>query len=134
MGRVLGVVAGCSLHAGVAARLDQRQILGRLCRYISRPAISEKRSSLTPNGNVRWQLKTPYGDGTMHVIFKPLDFVAGLAALVPPPGVDLTRFHGVFAPNSTHRARVTPARRSRGGQLATQRIRRSGRWPNGAPR
>jgi hypothetical protein len=48
-----------------------------------------------------------------HVIFEPLDFIARLAALVPMPRVNLTRFHGVFAPNSSYRARVTPARRGR---------------------
>ena len=115
----VGKVAGFSLHAGVAARADQRQKLERLCRYISRPAISEKRLSVTPNGNVRYQLKTPYHDGTTHVIFEPLDFIARLAALVPKPRVNLTRFHGVFAPNSKYRARVTPAKRGRGGQPAT---------------
>ena len=47
-------VAGFSLHAGVAAKADQRKKLERLCRYISRPAIAEKRLSLTPNGNVRY--------------------------------------------------------------------------------
>jgi hypothetical protein len=112
----VGKVAGFSLHAGVAARANQRQKLERLCRYISRPAISEKRLSLTPNGNVRYQLKTPYRDGTTHVIFEPLDFIARLAALVPKPRVNLTRFHGVFAPNSKHRALVTPAKRGRGNQ------------------
>ena len=30
------------------------------------------------------------------------------------PRVNLTRFHGVFAPNSKHRARVTPAKRGKG--------------------
>ena len=49
----VGKVAGFSLHAGVAARADQRQKLERLCRYISRPAISEKRLSLTPNVTVQ---------------------------------------------------------------------------------
>ena len=111
-------MAGFSLHAGVAARADQRPKLERLCRYISRPAISEKRLSVTPNGNVRYQLKTPCRDGTTHVIFEPLDFIARLAALVPKPRVNLTRFHGVFAPNSKYRARVIPARRGRGGQHA----------------
>lgn len=43
---------------------------------------------------------TPYRDATSHVIFKPLDFIARLAALVPKPRVNLTRFHGVFAPTS----------------------------------
>ena len=107
----VGKVAGFSLDAGVAARADQRQKLERLCRYISRPAIAQQRLSLTPNGNVRYQLKTPYRDGTTHVIFEALDFIARLAALVPKPRVNLTRFHGVFAPNSKYCPRVSPAER-----------------------
>ncbi|WP_186800614.1 transposase, partial [Escherichia coli] len=51
------------------------------------------------------------------VIFEPLDFIARLAALVPKPRVNLTRFHGVFAPNSRHRALVTPAKRGRGNKV-----------------
>jgi hypothetical protein len=111
-----GKAAGFSLHAGVAARADERKKLERLCRYISRPAVSEKRLSLTPNGNIRYQLKIPYRDGSTHVIFEPLDFIARLAALVPKPRVNLTRFHGVFAPNSKHRASVTPAKRGKGNK------------------
>lgn len=60
------------------------------------------------------ELKTPYRDGTTHVIFEPLDFIAKLAALIPKPRINLTRFHGVFAPNSKHRVQVTPARRGKG--------------------
>jgi hypothetical protein len=137
-----GKVAGFSLHAGVAAKAQQRDKLERLCRYITRPALSEKRLSLTAQGNIRYRLaapahpcargiracmhiKTPYRDGTTHVVFEPLDFIARLAALVPAapahpcargirtsmyvkPRVNLTRFHGVFAPNSNLRSRVTP--------------------------
>jgi hypothetical protein len=40
--------------------------------------------------------------------------MARLAALVPPPRMHLTRYHGVFAPHSELRAAVTPARRGRG--------------------
>jgi len=115
-----GNVAGFSLHAGVAAKANQRDKLERLCRYITRPAISEKRLSLTRQGKVRYELKTPYRDGTTHVIFEPVDFIAKLAALVPKPRVNLTRFHGVFAPNSKHRARVTPAKRGKGCQKAAE--------------
>jgi len=64
--------------------------------------------TLTRQGNVRYQLKTPYRDGTTHVIFEPLDFIARLAALVSKPRVNLTRLHRVFAPHSSLRARVTP--------------------------
>ena len=55
------------------------------------------------------RLKTPYRDGTSHVAFAPLDFLARLAARVPKPRVNLTRYHGLFAPNSHDRARVTKA-------------------------
>ena len=43
-----------------------------------------------------------------------MDFMAKLAALVPTPRVNLTRFHGVFAPNSKYRALITPAKRGKG--------------------
>ena len=69
--------------------------------------------SLLPNGQVRYELKTPYRNGTTHVIFKALDFIAKLAALIPKPRVNLTRFHGVFAPNSQYRVQVTPAKRGK---------------------
>jgi hypothetical protein len=97
-GDAVGKVSGFSLHAGVAAKADERKKLERLCRYIARSAVSEKRLSLTPNGNVRYQLKTPYRDGTTHVIFGPLDFIAKLAALVPRPRVNLTRFRWCLCP------------------------------------
>jgi hypothetical protein len=106
-------LAGFSLHAGVAAKAHQQDKLERLCRYIARPAVSEKRLSLTSTGKVRYELKTPYRNGTAHVIFEPMDFIARLAALVPKPRVNLTRFHGVFAPNSKHRVHVTPAKRGK---------------------
>ena len=34
--------------------------------------------------------------------------------MIPKPRVNLTRFHGVFAPNSRYRAMVTPAKRGKG--------------------
>ena len=79
-----------------------------------RPAVSEKRLPLTSTGKVRYELKTSYRNGTTHVIFEPVDFIARLAALVPKTRVNLTRFHGVFAPNSKQRIHVTPAKRGRG--------------------
>jgi len=72
--------------------------------------LQAQRLSLTRNGQVRYQLKTPYTDGTTHVLFEPLDFISRLVALVPKPRVNLTRFHGVFAPNSKYRA-LCPCRR-----------------------
>ena len=87
----------------MASEAHEREKLERLCRYITRPAVSTERLSLTAQGNVRYRLKTPYRDGTTEVVFEPLDFMARLAALVPTPRINLRRYHGVFAPN--HRLR-----------------------------
>ena len=70
--------------------------------------------ALTPNGKIRYPLRTPCRDGTTHVLFEPQDFIARLAALAPEPRVHLTRFHGVFAANSKHRIQVTPGQRGKG--------------------
>ncbi len=110
----VGNVAGFSLHASVATKANERAKLERLCRYITRPAVSTNRLSMTRNGRVRYELKTPWRNGTTHVIFEPLDFVSRLVSLVPKPRINLTRFHGVFAPNSNYRAKVTPTRRGKG--------------------
>ena len=62
---------------------------------------------------MRYQLKTPWRNGTTHVEWDPVDFIAKLAALVPPPRAHLTRFHGVFAPNANLRAQLTPSGRGK---------------------
>jgi len=78
---------------------------------VSRPPVSVERLPLTAQGQVRYRLKTPYRDGTTDILLEPLDFIARLAALVPPPRVHLTRYHGVFAANAALRAAITPAGR-----------------------
>jgi hypothetical protein len=100
--------SGFSLHAGIAAKASQRDKLEHLARYVSRPPVAIERLSLTEGGFVRLALKTPYRDGTTHVIFEPEDFIAKLAALVAKPRAHLTRYHGVFASASPDRARVVP--------------------------
>jgi hypothetical protein len=107
---------GFSLHAGLDIQPHQRAKLERLCRYVSRPPIAVERLALTSSGQVRYTLKTPYRDGTTHIVLEPLDLMARLAALVPPPRMHLTRFHGVFAPHSKLRAAVTPAHRGVGSK------------------
>ena len=73
-----------------------------------------ERMALTSSGQVRYQLKTPHRDGTTHLVIEPLDLMARLAAVVPPPRMHLTRYHDVFAPHSKLRAAVTPAHRGMG--------------------
>ena len=101
-----------SLHAGVMSNAQDRGKLERLCRYITRSRVSEKRLAITTYGKVRYSLKTPYRDGTTgdrrsHVVFEPLDFITRLAALVPKPRVNLTRFHGVCVWGDLHGVATT---------------------------
>ena len=72
--------------------------------------VATKRLSVDNRGRVVYRYKQPFRDGSTQVVFEPLDFMARLAALVPRPRLNLTRFHGVFAPNFKHRNRIVPRR------------------------
>jgi len=101
---------GFSLNAAVSCQAHQRAKLERLCRYVARPPLALERLSVTDNRKLRYALKHPYSNGTTHFLFDPLDLLAKLAALVPRPRVNLTRYHGVFASNSKLRARLVPGK------------------------
>ena len=55
-------------------------------------------------------MKKAWRDGTHAFLFEPLDLVARLCAMVPPPRVHMIRFHGVLAPHACARAEVVPRR------------------------
>jgi Putative transposase len=100
---------GFSLHAALRWRADQRLELEQLCRYITRPAIANERLKRNRAGQVVLQLKSPYKDGTTHIVMEPLEFMERLAALVPRPRLHLIRFHGVLAPDAKLRSQIVPA-------------------------
>lgn len=78
----------------------------RLARYLCRPPVSVDRLTLTAQGQVGYRLKTPYRDGTTDIVLEPSDFIAHLAALVPPLRVHLTRYAGVFAAHMALRGKL----------------------------
>ena len=73
------------LHSscGSALGADQRQQLEHLCRYITRPAITNERLKRNRASQVVLQLKSAYKDGTTHIVMAPLEFMQRLGALVP---------------------------------------------------
>ena len=101
-------IDGFSLHAAVRIQAHDRRRLEQLCRYITRPALSDERVQLDAAGQVQLELKTPWRDGTTHLLMTPLEFMQRLAALVPRPRLHLIRFHGVLAPNARLRSLVVP--------------------------
>jgi hypothetical protein len=98
---------GFSLHAAVHWRANQRKELEHLCRYITRPAFTNERLKLNRAGQVVLQLKSPYRDGTTHIVMEPLEFMERLAALMPRLRLHLIRFH-VLAPNAKLRSKFVP--------------------------
>ena len=59
----------------------------RLCRYVLRPPFAQERLRLRDDGRVQLDLKTPWHDGTRHLVFEPLEFLEKLAAITPRPEV-----------------------------------------------
>lgn len=68
---------GFSLHAALRCDAHQRSQLQQLCRYITRPAPSDERVQCDAAGQVVLRLKTPWRDGTTHLVMSPLEFMRG---------------------------------------------------------
>jgi hypothetical protein len=102
-------VGGVNVHAQVFVEGHDRDRLERLCRYLGRPAISEDRLSVLEDGRIRVAFKKAWSDGTSAAVLSPMDFMARLIALVPPPRFHLLRYAGVLAPHSRHRKAVVPS-------------------------
>jgi len=47
-------------------------------------------------------------DGTTHLLLSPLELIEKLAALIPPPRLNLVRYHGILAPHAHDRHQVVP--------------------------
>lgn len=101
---------GFDVHAGVRVSANDRVGLERLARYMTRPPLSKQRLSRQEDGRYRIALKTPWRDGTTHIVLDGPELVGRLAALVPSPRFHLTRYYGVFAPRSKLRPAVVPRR------------------------
>ena len=106
--RRCATLEGFSLHANTRVHENDRLGLETLCRYGARGALSLQRLSRREDGTLAYRMKRPGPDGSTHLLLTPLELLRKLAALVPPPRFNLTRFHGVFASNSRLRARVVP--------------------------
>jgi hypothetical protein len=59
-------------------------------------------------GRLAYRMKRPAASGQTELVLEPLEFLRRLAALVPPPRVNLVRFFGVFAPNASLRKHLVP--------------------------
>ena len=98
---------GFNLDASV--RIEAGDDLGRerLCRYGARPAFSLERLRWLPGGRLAYRIKKVRG-GAKARVMTPLELLARLSALVPPPRYPLVRYSGVLGPRSSWRREVVP--------------------------
>ena len=94
-----------NLHAATTVDGRDRKRLERLARYLLRPPFATDAIHRLADGRVRLDIARRGRSVTMSA----QQFVAKLIALVPPPGVPMVRYAGVFS-NAHHiRAAVAPA-------------------------
>src|SRR6266542_2756734 len=87
---------------------DRAQI-ERLCRYITRPPLSQERLSRRADGRLELELKKVWRDGTRALVLEPFDLLTRLVASVPPVRAShLLRYFGVLSSHSALRREVVP--------------------------
>jgi hypothetical protein len=87
---------GFSLHANVAVPAHRRDQLERVCRYLLRPPLALDRLTESSGGQLLYQFRRPWRDGSTALLVDPLELLERLAALVPPPRRPLLAYHGVL--------------------------------------
>ncbi|MBK6585569.1 MAG: transposase [Gammaproteobacteria bacterium] len=106
---------GFSLHAGVSCEAPAHG--ARAVVPLHRPPGGGRAAAhgeCAGQGGVLAQDAVPRRDDARR--FRTSDFIARLVALVPRPRVNLTRYHGVLAPNHRSRAEVRRPRAGAGGR------------------
>jgi len=107
------VVGGINIHAAVGFDARDKPRMERMCRYLARPPIAQHRLTRRPDGSLRYDMKKAWRDGTHAIVLQPLDLIARLCAMIPPPRFNMIRFHGLFAPNAKLRSEVVPQKEQR---------------------
>ncbi len=99
---------GFNLHASLTIAANDDLGRERLCRYGLRPPFSLSRLRRLRDGRISYRVKKSSRRASRCRIMSPVECLARLCALVPPPRYPLTRFHGVLAPRAKLRPRIVP--------------------------
>jgi hypothetical protein len=96
-----GEFGGFSIHAGVTVHAADKDGRERLIRYFARPAFEHG----ADERNQRWtHCLSPASRAersATHRVMRPVDFLARIAAIIPPPRHPLLRYSGAFGPHSS---------------------------------
>jgi hypothetical protein len=73
-----------------------------------RPPLAQGSLKQISEHEFTFRLKTPWSDGTTHLLLSASELLEKLSALVPPPRANLVRYHGILAPHAKKRKEVVP--------------------------
>jgi hypothetical protein len=107
-GKLCYAARGFSLHAATRIEAGDKAGLERLCNYVSRPPLAQGSLTQISEDEYAFKLKTPWSDGTTHLLLSGTELLEKVSALVPPPRRNLVRYHGILAPHAKHRKKVVP--------------------------
>lgn len=92
---------GFNLDASVRIDGDDDLARERLLRYGTRPPFALERFGRRSDGSITYRIKKlAHGEREKVRVMTPLECLARLSSLVPPPRYPLVRYHGVLAPAS----------------------------------
>ena len=98
--------SGFSLNANVRIEAHDREGLERLIRYCARPVFASERLDRAFE-SLRYALPKATPEGQTVLLLKPKELLDKLAQLIPPPRRHRHHYHGVLAPSSPQRLKVT---------------------------
>jgi len=100
-------VEGFNVNASVHVAADDDVGRERLIRYCGRPSFALSRLSILNDGRIAYRIRYARR-GSTHRVMTPVDLLARLAALIPPPRHPLTRYYGVLSSHSKYRSLIVP--------------------------
>jgi hypothetical protein len=95
--------------------------------YVLRPPLAQERLTESSGGQLLYQFRRAWSDGSTALLLDPLELLERLAALVPPPRRPLVAYYGLLAPRARWRSAIVPKPSSdarRGAETPPPR-----RWP-----
>ncbi len=102
------LLSSTSGWANTSINTHARDRLGSLVEYLARGPLSNERLTIRPNGEVELELKSPWKNGTTHLLYSPEEFLEKLLALIPSPRSHLVRWRVCRAGEGEESSHQTP--------------------------
>ena len=77
-------------------RAGDRRGVEHLCRYAARAPVALERLSQLEDGRIAYRRRLVRKNGATHLVMTPMELLAKIASLVPPPRYPLLRLSGVL--------------------------------------